>query len=319
MNKAEFLLKDNEKIVNHKKNIIFLDIDGVIQPYNNTNRFKHDLDGTVNFLTNKYRDTSYKKMDKYDVCAAFYDWDEIGLGILKKALYKCNAYIVLHSGWREYMSLIEAKALFRLYDLEQELINICDKGTKEKVIKKYLEENKNEIDKYIVIDDASMVNDFGYHFIQTKDVLNMNNYSQMCNILNNNYEFIENKDLITAKKNNKQIVDIYFTIKEIEDKKVLFTNFKKTYKYASSCDYLAIINELIHYANIHDLIGVAIKVQNTDENFEISSNAANLKMNIDASNEMYYFLVEHNSFLAYNFYGENKYIIADVLKNINFK
>ncbi|WP_286077498.1 HAD domain-containing protein, partial [Thomasclavelia cocleata] len=151
MNKAEFLLKDNEKIVNHKKNIIFLDIDGVIQPYNNTNRFKHDLDGTVNFLTNKYRDTSYKKMDKYDVCAAFYDWDEIGLGILKKALYKCNAYIVLHSGWREYMSLIEAKALFRLYDLEQELINICDKGTKEKVIKKYLEENKNEIDKYIVI------------------------------------------------------------------------------------------------------------------------------------------------------------------------
>ncbi|WP_286078127.1 hypothetical protein, partial [Thomasclavelia cocleata] len=76
---------------------------------------------------------------------------------------------------------------------------------------------------------------------------------------------------------------------------------------------------LIHYANIHDLIGVAIKVQNTDENFEISSNAANLKMNIDASNEMYYFLVEHNSFLAYNFYGENKYIIADVLKNINFK
>lgn len=30
MNKAEFLLKDNEKIVNHKKNIIFLDIDGVI-------------------------------------------------------------------------------------------------------------------------------------------------------------------------------------------------------------------------------------------------------------------------------------------------
>ena len=105
----------------------------------------------------------------------------------------------------------------------------------------------------------------------------------------------------------------------IEDKKVLFTNFKKTYKYASSCDYLAIINELIHYANIHDLIGVAIKVQNTDDNFEISSNAANLKMNIDASNEMYYFLVEHNSFLAYNFYGENKYIIADVLKNINFK
>lgn len=319
MNRAKMLLKDKEIIDTYKKNVIFLDIDGVIQPYDNNYRFKHDLNGTVNYLTNRYRDNSYKNMDKYDVCAAFYDWDEIGLGILKKIIYEYDAHIVLHSGWREYMSLIEAKALFRLYDLEQDLIGICDKGNKETAIKEYLEENKNEIDKYVVIDDALMVNDFGYHFVHTNNVLNMNNYAQICNILNNYYSFILDKDNIIVKKNDNEIVEIPSEVKDIVDKKILFIDFSKIYKYANSYDYLAISNELTHIANEKDLFGIAIKAKNTDECFNLIEKQSIPKINFNIDSVMYYIPIENNSFKAYNFYNDNKYVICDALKNINFK
>ena len=50
MHKAiDFLRK--EPVDNNKKNIIFLDIDGVIQPYNNQYRFNYDMKKTVETLS----------------------------------------------------------------------------------------------------------------------------------------------------------------------------------------------------------------------------------------------------------------------------
>lgn len=48
-----------------KKNIIFLDIDGVLQPYDQRKRFDHDLDKLVDYLCDKYNDPIYGEMDKH--------------------------------------------------------------------------------------------------------------------------------------------------------------------------------------------------------------------------------------------------------------
>ena len=66
--------------------VVFLDIDGVIQPYNNQFRFDHKLNETIDYLCEKYSDNIYRQIDIYDVCAAYYDWDEIAIAIIKKIL-----------------------------------------------------------------------------------------------------------------------------------------------------------------------------------------------------------------------------------------
>lgn len=73
-------------MISEKRNIIFLDIDGVLQPYNQRERFDHDLDKLVDYLCDKYNDPIYGEMDKYDVGAAYYDWDDVAVGILTKLI-----------------------------------------------------------------------------------------------------------------------------------------------------------------------------------------------------------------------------------------
>ena len=56
--------------------VIFLDIDGVLQPYSFRDRFNHDLDKLQKELAVKYNDEAYLQMDKYDIGAVFYDWHQ---------------------------------------------------------------------------------------------------------------------------------------------------------------------------------------------------------------------------------------------------
>ena len=62
--------------------MIFLDIDGVLQPYDNTERFKHDLKETVEEVSKKFDDKIYFTMDPYDVAAVYYDWDDKAVRLL---------------------------------------------------------------------------------------------------------------------------------------------------------------------------------------------------------------------------------------------
>ena len=78
--------------------IIFLDIDGVLQPYNNNERFNHDLKETVKKVAEKYNDEIYFTMDPYDVAAVYYDWDEKAVRLLRDCLDKTGAKIVISIG-----------------------------------------------------------------------------------------------------------------------------------------------------------------------------------------------------------------------------
>lgn len=183
MHKAiDLKLNKANKPDNRKKNIIFLDIDGVLQPYNNEFRFKHDLDATVEYLVQKYDDMIFKTMDKYDVCAAYYDWDDIAIGYLKEFLNKESAYIVVSSGWKEYNNEFQLKALFGLYELDDYILAICNKGDKARTIQEYLQEHQEEINQYVVIDDMDMEDKFPSHCLKTYDRFTEDDYTKLCDM-----------------------------------------------------------------------------------------------------------------------------------------
>ena len=151
--------------------VIFLDIDGVLRHINNQERFSHNLDALVNLLVGKYNDDIYKTIDKYDVAAAFYEFDYAAIGILKKIVEETGAKIVISSDWKNSKDLKQLKALFRLYGLEDAVVDTCKAmpGAKAEAIKQYIVEHK--IKDYIVVDDQDYTEKFGMRFRKIDDLL----------------------------------------------------------------------------------------------------------------------------------------------------
>lgn len=229
-----------------KKNIIFLDIDGVLQPYKNQDRFDHNMEDTVEFLCKKYNTDIYKKMDKYDVTAAFYDWDETAIGFLKKLIYETNSYIVFHTGWCEYNSFDKMVALMALYDIDNVCLDSCETGiSKEEKIKRYLKAHKDEIENYVILDDENFSYHFGYHFICTKDFLKENQYELAKFILTNDFKFKkEDNDikLIIKNENNKDFfINLNYKKINIEEGTVFKINIHDNFSLYNSFQKIALI------------------------------------------------------------------------------
>ena len=113
-----------------ERRVIFLDIDGVLQPGVNESRFKHDMDALKEELARKYHEPAYLELDKYDVAAVYYDWDAEAVSRLKHLIEETKAEIVLSSDWRHSKNLEQMKLLFRIHDLDGYLTELLP-GTKE--------------------------------------------------------------------------------------------------------------------------------------------------------------------------------------------
>ena len=167
-----------------KKNIIFLDIDGVIQPSYNQMRHDHDLDAMLEYLCTKYDPNVVRHGDKYDVAAAYYDWNEIAVGRIAYLCHNADAYIVMSTGWRQYNNTERFRLFLSFYGLDDYLLDTCEnipyeemsqirkeKGyfvdEKAAAIRRWIEAHKEEINRYIVIDDMDMTYEFGTSFIHT--------------------------------------------------------------------------------------------------------------------------------------------------------
>ena len=154
-----------------KKSVVFLDIDGVLQPEYAQKRFKYDLDELRDTLAQKYENPAYRHYDKYDLGAVFYDWDQASVENLKLLLKKTNAEIVLSSSWRKFNPIDVLKNYFRLHDLDAYIVDyapILDKATRAVEVETYLNAHP-EISHFLILDDI----DFGFsaqfphHFVQT--------------------------------------------------------------------------------------------------------------------------------------------------------
>lgn len=238
-----FLRKD----INFNNNIIFLDIDGVLQPYNNDYRFKYDLSKLQTYLSEKYSNSIYLNIDKFDLGACFYDWNEISIGILKELLNKTNSQLVIHSGWKDCLTKDEIIALFKIKDLDKYIIDVVDRGDKIKAIKKYIE--THSIDNYLIIDDSNFTNDFGKNFYLTKDFIKEKDYYECLYYFNHNFKVIDYDTYYICKKDNET-----FKIDKVQIDKFLLLNpldninkydlkifYKEIVKLNNKKDYLAIV------------------------------------------------------------------------------
>ncbi len=149
----------------HLRKVIFLDIDGVLQPGSNQERFENDLDLLRKKLAEKYNNEEYLEMDKYDLGAVYYDWDNGAVERLKALCADTPAELVISSAWRNYSSIQRLKDYFRLHDLGKYItgaIPKLDAKGRHEEIAAYLEES-SPIHRFVILDDA-YISDFEAHY-----------------------------------------------------------------------------------------------------------------------------------------------------------
>jgi hypothetical protein len=176
--------------------IVFLDIDGVLQPCYSQIRFEkienNEYLDAKNQLSSKF-DKDYFWYDKYDLAAVIYDWRHSAVDELKRVLDATNAKIVLSSDWRAkpqtiMMGLFQIHGLDKYYidntiyfdiygDDSEEIHKKSDKFYANKKYKhiyderaveilEYVRKNKH-ITHYVAIDDRNLSNGLGKNFVST--------------------------------------------------------------------------------------------------------------------------------------------------------
>ncbi|MDR1554136.1 MAG: hypothetical protein LBS69_11880 [Prevotellaceae bacterium] len=106
------------------KKVLFLDIDGVLQPGSYQKRFKHidEMDVLYKELFDKYG-IDYSPYFKYDVAAVYYDWDKESLQELRRILDTTGAKIVISSDWRQSKPIECLRNFFRIYDMADYVVD----------------------------------------------------------------------------------------------------------------------------------------------------------------------------------------------------
>lgn len=200
--------------------VVFLDIDGVLQPYNSKRRFEVDMVEVQKDLTKKLG-IDYMKYYKYDVAAAALDWDTDAVERIRNILVKTDSKIVVSSDWRD--KYIDPDSyLYNLHNRDylpykvRDFLEIWDLGkywyadnlyfNEEKMkdtiehMKKKLGDGKyfrsrvieimdfllkhKEITNYVVIDDMDMSTCIGDHFVKTDNLIKDEDMEKAIKILN---------------------------------------------------------------------------------------------------------------------------------------
>ena len=170
--------------------IIFLDIDGVLQPYDADNRF-YALDPTlVTELSKKY-DVDYHSYSIYDVMAVYCDWHEQAIARLKHILAHTGAKIIISSDWRS------EKMPHKMHDLLK-IHNLGDYWYADNIIVHDLIANPQRraleikdslarypITSYVVLDDMLGLDEyFPDNIVKTKNYISVSDMEKCIKILN---------------------------------------------------------------------------------------------------------------------------------------
>lgn len=174
--------------MNDLQNVIFLDIDGVLQPDISRMRFDVDRKALQTELAEKFQDDEYLKISDYDLAAVYYDWSPDAVNYLRLLLDNYKAKIVLSTNWKEFNSIEIMKKLFRIHNLDQYIIGCTPNrlGGRAKEIQKYIEENNESISNFIVLDDSykdELSSSFKDRFVYCRSSLGEEEYLSACAVL----------------------------------------------------------------------------------------------------------------------------------------
>ena len=171
----------------HPPNVIFLDIDGVLQPLDSHERSKHDIVELQERLSTEC-DEGYRDLSRYDIAAVYYDWDQEAVANLKALCDQTPAKIVISSAWREFSTLEELKLLFRIQDLDRYVVGVTpelSRCTRDIEVEDYLL-NRPAVQRFVVLDDAYLPNfkrRFPREFVYCQQKLDAECYEQAASVL----------------------------------------------------------------------------------------------------------------------------------------
>ena len=186
--------------------VIFLDIDGVLQPYSSRARFEIDRIELRERLSNKLH-TDYTIYDEYDVAACYCDWGTEAVNFIKKIIKNTNAKIVISSDWRNKELANKMKDFLKIWNLNEYWVGETNEYGKDEIdeAKKYVDSFKTdsikyidyrqveiidylfrhkEITNFVAIDDRDLEMALKGHFVETNNLINYDQMVSCIEILN---------------------------------------------------------------------------------------------------------------------------------------
>ena len=172
-------------------NIVFLDIDGVIQPYDAECRYILKDNDIINRLNLQYG-INYEKYSYEDVISAVYDWDHQAIARLKYILDKTNSKIIVSSNWRDKDNIYKMRDLLKIQGLDSYWLDDTpldeDKNHNTLALRRYHEImqsiNNYKIDNFVILDDEKeLLNYYPNNLILTHNIISISNMNDAIRIL----------------------------------------------------------------------------------------------------------------------------------------
>ncbi len=188
--------------------VIFLDIDGVLQPPGSQRRFSVVQEDIIKKLSD-FHHVDYSFYCDCDVTACYLDWNIDAVNRIKTILEKTNAKIVVSSDWQDKRYAFKMRDLLKLHGLDKYYFaQTTDYDLKEPRDEFYIDrflipkERKNYnyrvnqilhfldirkgITNYVAIDDMNLREGLFDHFVQTRDYITDEQMQECINILEKN-------------------------------------------------------------------------------------------------------------------------------------
>ena len=169
-------------------NIVFLDIDGVIQPYNTSIDLNNKIIKKV--LIQKFG-VDYLKYDSLELYDVYYNWNKKALERLREILQQTNSKIIVSSDWRDENKPYKIKDYLRIHQLDDYWFedNIIDKKYGMNPFKKrYMEISQSIYDypitNFVILDDmVELKKYYPDNFVETYNYLSRENVNDAIRIL----------------------------------------------------------------------------------------------------------------------------------------
>ncbi|MCD7840006.1 MAG: hypothetical protein LUG46_05180 [Erysipelotrichaceae bacterium] len=193
--------------------VIFLDIDGVINPYDTKHHSNNEtlLKLFIKYLSLRYQ-RDYTRYNSWIVRACYLDWDKQAMKCIKHIIDETNARIVISSDWRPCLfheNPNEMRDLLHLWHMDQcwlgdtdalwldskrqsEKMKEAEEYLKSRGITNYSERTveiidyvlkHKEITNYVALDDMNLIG-LDHHFVRTSNLITDEQVEECIRILN---------------------------------------------------------------------------------------------------------------------------------------